>query len=377
MKQLLAILIILFLNSCITNEERDSYLIEGTLKNIPDGTIIDLSLHIGRNGQRINSDTIIDGRFKFNDTLKIRPSKMSLKFRDGKNYYGSCDLWVDYEVIKVDGYSKYPTSWVVTGKNKEQVALNSIKNKIRKIETKKDSIRLLIKNSLKGADATELLWDAFDSVETIANAIELKAIEENPNSLSAIEILYRNAKFDSTITKNQIKKIYDKLDTSYQKTIFAEGLLSIIQEKNIPEIGDSMTNIVAFDPDGKKYDLNGFKGKYILLDFWASACAPCVQALPETRNLYANNNEQLTIIGVNMDDNLDLWKKSSQRHNITWENISDGKGSIAGASAEYGIKVFPTYFLIDPNGTIIDKWIGYEPNELTEKMSQHIKELKI
>lgn len=374
MKQLLLILTVISLVSC--NEQRDTYLIQGNLKDIPDGTLIGLWAHFGQTGTRISLDTIIDGKFKFNGTLKERPSKMSLRFSDRQNYYGSCELWVDHELIEIHGTSKYPSSWMVKGSNKELAALNAIRDKTRKLVTMKDSLRLLIKHSPKGEDSTELLWDAIDSIDQIRNDIEFKTIEKNPNSLSALEILYGNVKFDSLRDIDQIKKIYNKLDTTYQTTLYGEGILSIIQEKNIPEVGDKMTNFVAYDTEGKKHHLAHFKGKYILLDFWSLACLPCRQAVPETKNIHVRNQEILTIIGVSMDTNEDLWKEASQIDNISWVNLFDGKGGIAGVGANYGIKGFPTYFLIDPNGIIIDKWLGYKPNGLHEKLSQHIENLE-
>lgn len=66
-----------------------------------------------------------------------------------------------------------------------------------------------------------------------------------------------------------------------------------------------------------------------------------------------------------------------QKHSINWINLSDGKGTFAGISADYGIKGFPTYILINPKGVIVEKWTGFGTNTFKEKLENHIEGLKI
>jgi peroxiredoxin len=375
MKQILLIFAVATLISC--QEKRDSYLIKGTVTGIPDSTVIDLYVQYDNLGQRTNSDTIIDGYFEFTDTLNSRPSKMYLRMRDWNSYFGKCDLWVDHELIEITGSGKYLSAWIASGDNAELKALNKLHSQTRELSVITDSLFMLRMKNRKNKKLSKSIYKYVDSIGQISRKIQFRLIEENPNSQSALEILYRIAKFDTTISSKRIKSVYDNLDTIYQNTLYGEGILTTIKDKQIPNIGDKMVDFIAYDTDGEKHRLSEFEGKYILLDFWALACGPCIKAIPETRELYSNNKEILTVVGVSMDTNEDSWKETSKKDNITWINLSDGKGTFAGISADYGVDGFPTYILIDPQGVIIEKWMGYWPNVFKQKLESHIEGLKI
>lgn len=375
MKQILVIFSVLTIFSC--QKQRDTYLIKGTLNEIPDSTIIDLFVQYDNMGKRISSDTILNGYFEFSDTLETAPSKMSLRMRDWNNYSGACDIWVDNEVIEITGSGKYLSAWIASGNNDELKALNKLQSPTKELCVIMDSLFLLRMKNMHDQELSNRILKKVDSIGQINRNIQFELIKENPNSQSALELLYQIASFDTLISKDKIKSVYDKLDTCYKNTLYGEGILTTIVDKPVPDVGDKMVNFIAYDTEGKNHSLTEFKGKYILLDFWAYACGPCMQAIPETRELYSNNREILTVIGVNMVTNEDSWRETSKKDSITWVNLSDGKGTFAGISADYGVKGFPTYILINPEGVIIEKWMGYWPEVFKLKLSSHIKELKI
>lgn len=374
MKQILLIFTIVTLIIC--QEERDTYLITGKVKDVPDSTIIDLYEICDNMGKRVGSDTIINGYFEFSDSLKTFPTKMKLLIRDRKNFYGSCDLWVENEVIEITGLGKYLSGWIVSGNNTELKALNHLKSQTRELSMLTDSLYLVRAKNREDKELLKQIRKSADSIGQICRKIEFGLIKENPNSKSALEKLYQIAKSDTLISKSEIKTVYNNLDTIYQNTPYGAGILAIIEDKPIPNIGDKMVDFIASDTKGEKHKLSEFKGKYILLDFWVSACGPCMQAIPEMRELYSNNKEILAVVGVNLETNEVSWKETSKNKNITWINLSDGKGTFAGASTDYGVEGFPTYILINPKGVIIDKWMGYS-SLFKQKLEKHIDGLKI
>ena len=111
MKKLLVILSVIIVVSC---KNMDHYEIIGTVKNIPDNTIISLFEISDNVGNMIATDTIIDGKFNFSGTLTQRPTEMNLLITDRLNFAGSCDLWADYTKIKVTGSDKFLSSWKVS-----------------------------------------------------------------------------------------------------------------------------------------------------------------------------------------------------------------------------------------------------------------------
>jgi hypothetical protein len=108
MKNLTVIFVFLLMGAC---NSMDHYEIIGTVKNIPDSTIINLFEFSDGVGTLISSDTIIDGRFSFKGNLADRPIQMNLMIADRLNFSGSCEMWVDHTKIKISGSDKFLSTW--------------------------------------------------------------------------------------------------------------------------------------------------------------------------------------------------------------------------------------------------------------------------
>jgi thiol-disulfide isomerase/thioredoxin len=102
--------------------------------------------------------------------------------------------------------------------------------------------------------------------------------------------------------------------------------------------------------------LSSFKGKYFLLDFWASWCGPCRRENPNVVKAYRQyHNKGFDILGVSLDDSKDDWLKAIKKDGLSWTQVSDLKGWKNEAATLYGIQGIPMNFLIDKEGKIIAK----------------------
>ena len=116
------------------------------------------------------------------------------------------------------------------------------------------------------------------------------------------------------------------------------------------ELGKPCVDSDLFDVNGKKHRLADFRGKYILLDFWANYCGPCIAAFPHIGKIQEQYTDQLTIVSISVDK-VDTWKNSPHQKSITWYSLNDGGGSWGGIAKSYNIMATPTYILIAPDGT--------------------------
>lgn len=118
--------------------------------------------------------------------------------------------------------------------------------------------------------------------------------------------------------------------------------------------GSPAPEITLQTPEGKLVSLSSFKGKYVLIDFWASWCGPCRQENPNVVKAYnAFKNKNFTILGVSLDDNKDKWLAAIKKDNLTWTHISDLKGWQSVAARDYNVNGIPANFLVNPDGIII------------------------
>jgi peroxiredoxin len=132
--------------------------------------------------------------------------------------------------------------------------------------------------------------------------------------------------------------------------------------------GDKAPEIKLPGLEGDSISLSSFKGKVVLVDFWASWCVPCRKNNPSLVRLYEKFGKNgFEIFGVSIDNFKSDWKKAIQKDKISWIQVYDKKGWYAQSTLDYGIEAIPSSFLLDKEGKI--QGINLDEKELEKKVS--------
>lgn len=153
-----------------------------------------------------------------------------------------------------------------------------------------------------------------------------------------------------------IERRYAQLNKNVQSGFYGKLIRQQLDEKKAGSIGSNAIEFSQADPDGKQVALSSFRGKYVLIDFWASWCRPCREENPNVVRAFNKfKGKNFTVLGVSLDNNRQPWLKAIKTDELAWTQVSDLKGWNNEVAASYNIQSIPQNFLIDPSGKIIAK----------------------
>lgn len=187
------------------------------------------------------------------------------------------------------------------------------------------------------------------------------------------------------ISLDSLQMFYNALGTNLQQSSDGKNIAKEIEKLKAGSPGSVAKNFTTTDINGKSLSLADFKGKYVLIDFWASWCVPCRKSMPHVKELYGKYKDKgFDVIAVSDDDrDSTAWKKAIAKdgtdmwnnvlRGMDWEKIRKGESNDKDISEKFGIHSLPTKILIDKNGIIIgryDKGTEEEALALDKKLAE-------
>ncbi len=292
------------------------------------------------------------------------------------------------EKIHLTGKADYlPTSYQVKG-SEGSALLADLNQRLHTNMAKVDSLADLYRESVYEPNFEqikhELNIDYTKIFEEHKNYVK-QFIENNPKSLASLIALYQYFGNKSVLQENENFEYFESLSESLAnvyptnkhvvdlKKRVSEIKRQRMQRKMADEklaIGNKAPEIVLPDPEGNAISLSSFRGKVVLIDFWASWHNPCYEVTKKLAEIYNKyKNQGFEIYGVSLDRSSEKWQKAIEENNINWTQVSDLRYFNSPVANLYNIQKIPYAILIDQEGKIVAKDVDYR------KLNKYLEEL--
>lgn len=349
MKNIIGILTVLItlLFAC---KSKDEFVIDGKFTNV--GDLKQVMLY--RGDKIIDSAMLTEsGEFKFNVAspdadfyfISAKEKSYLLAAQNGDEIEFSADFASqtgDYIMSGADAATKLKE---FSSMNAEYGKMNMA---IQEEYKKKLSENPALKDSLE-----RVLIPRF---EKNVEAFSTKAIAFAKDNQSNLAGFYAISSLDPAKFETSLLEYAEGIKGKFPNTKAVKDFIVKMDKLKTVAVGQIAPDFETLSTEGKSIKLSDLRGKYVLLDFWASWCAPCREENP---NLVAQYNsfkdKNFTIFSVSLDDNKDKWLSAIKADNLSWTNVSDLKQWDSKVVGLYSIEGIPSSFLLDEKGKIIAK----------------------
>lgn len=308
----------------------EGFVIDGDVTGFAEGTTV--ALLNGQTGAPESEATIQKNKFSFKGKL-TEPAFKIILFNKQPPYI---TLFLDNSLVKITGDKETIDAASISGSpaHKEFVIFS---NQVAPYQ------KLFVQNAAPDSAGTAA---AMQVLETFIKNYPASYI----SPLAAIRF------FQVADDPFNAERIFNLLMPAVKTSSMGNYLAQQISEAKRNAVGTVLPDFIQEDTAGKPFSLSSLRGKYVLVDFWASWCRPCRQENPNVVDNYNKfKDKNFTVLGVSLDKTKESWINAINTDGLTWSHVSDLQGFNNAVSRQFEIQQIPQNFLIGPDGKILAK----------------------
>ncbi len=324
---LAGVLAMMAFTSC--SEEKKGYVIDGQVTDVQEGMMY-LKKYVDKTFVEVDSAVIVDGKFRFEG---VTPEALAHGLTTRKESNRPMVFFLDNDAMTV----------TMNESGKELNIVGSEANDI----------------FMRNAKITRSKGYNLDSL-----------IAAHPASPVAAYFVVKD--FAYKLDLEGMKAVRAKFDASLNGSSYIQQIESMIARMEKVQVGSEAPDFTLPDVDGNPVSLSSFRGKYVLVDFWAAWCPDCRKENPNIVAAWEKyKDKNFAVLGVSLDRTREQWLAAIEKDKLAWTQVSDLKYWNSEAAVLYCIRWIPMSFLINPEGKIVA--IGLEGEELHNKLEELLK----
>ncbi len=348
--------VVLFPLFVLSQGTKKTFEISGTIRGLKNDSIILLVDRYGPDGKRMEPEVLVtnagNDHFSFKGIVSI-PDQTQLQL-SGMRSRKTVSVYLEEGSIVIDGNIDSLNYVSVTGTptNNDMTKAQSF---FAPIYERRAALSQELRKATAGSKEYEILAKEQRRKTDSINNYKIQFMETHPSSYMSLSYLYV---LQDNLTTEKVERIYNSFPSEIKKTSIGEYIYSKLQANKSVAIGKKAPDFISWDAEGKKVNLSDYKGKYVLLEFWASWCVPCRAQSPHLVKMYeVYKDKGFTILQYSVDVKRDeqKWRDAIKQDGLTWTQISDLTGPGDPVSKIYGVQPIPDNFLISPDGVILGR----------------------